>query len=484
MLSALRAMFRNRVMWYLLTRYFTYFIQFVTSIFIAIKLGAYNWGIWGFILLLLNYFQVINFGISNALNVFMVQFKNDAECQNKYIASSIISIGVICIVAFLLVGSYYWGDLIFLEKYEFSKFGYWIVFIAILAYFNNLFMVVYRVKNSLFEVSFYQSIIPLLLAVVLFVASGRKLLYFFLFSYIIGNGLSVVVFLVRGKIAPLFKGLASNYFTDLWKKGLYLFIYNVSFYLILISTRTIISAFYPVETFGQFTFAFTLAHAILLLLEAFSFIIFPKVLARLNDSNPEVVLSVIERLRVNYIGISHGLIYVAMLCFPLFFIFFPQYKESLYVLNFISLTLLMRVNSFGFSSFLMVKNRDKEIAAISLVALLVNIAVAMFLVNWNGMGYEYIIFATMLSYMLYSYLCVSHSLPLLNKRMSFKQKFLLSFPLKTLIPYIIALMVSFTQINLLSVLPLLIYVILNRGDVKEIFVTIKKILYKPEIVNM
>lgn len=484
MRRVLQILFRNRVIWYLLTRYITYFIQFITSIFIAVKLGAYYWGIWGFILLVLNYFQVINFGISNALNVFLVQFKDNRIYQNKYIASSIVSLGIICVVAFFLVCCYYWGDLTCLEKYEFSNYGYWVIIIAIFAYYNNLFMVIYRVKNSLFEISFFQSIIPLLLAIVLLVASGRTLLYLFLCVYIVGNAISTIIFLLRGRITPLFRGMESKFFIDIWRKGFYLFIYNVSFYLILISTRTIISAFYPVETFGQFTFAFTLAHAILLLLEAFSFIIFPKVIDRLNEENPEKVIAVIDKLRVNYIGISHGLIYLAMPCFPLLFMFFPQYQESLYVLNFISLTLLMRVNSFGFSSYLVVKNRDKENARISLFTLIINVSIALFLASWVELSYEYIIFSTMLAYMLYSYLCVSYSVPLLNKGMSIQQKVFLCFPLKIFIPYIVALIVSLAQITTLLILPLFIYVILNKSDIKEMVMTIKRIVYKPNIIDI
>ena len=484
MLRTLKAVLKNRVIWYLLTRYITYFIQFITSIFIAVKLGAYYWGIWGFILLVLNYFQVINFGISNALNVFLVQFKDNRIYQNKYIASSIVSVGTICVIAFFLVGCYYWGNLTCLDKYEFSDYGYWVVIIAILAYYNNLFMVIYRVKNSLFEISFYQSIIPLLLAMILLFGSGRTLLYLFLYSYIVGNAISAIIFLLRGRITPLFKGMESKFFIDIWRKGFYLFIYNVSFYLILISTRTIISAFYSVETFGQFTFAFTLAHAILLLLEAFSFIIFPKVMARLNEENPEKVMAVIDKLRVNYIGISHGLIYLAMPCFPLLFMLFPQYQESLYVLNFISLTLLMRVNSFGFSSYLVVKNRDKEIARISLFTLIVNVGIALFLANWIELGYEYIIFSTMFAYMLYSYFCVSYSIPLLNKRMSIQQKLFLCFPLKTFIPYVVALIVSFAHISALLILPLFIYVILNKNDIKEMVVSVRRLVYKPEMVDV
>ena len=71
------------------------------------------------------------------------------------------------------------------------------------------------------------------------------------------------------------------------KKGLLLFLYNTCFYFIIISVRTIISGNYEVEEFGLFSFSFTLAHAVMLLLESLMFVIFPKMIGKMTGDNKE-----------------------------------------------------------------------------------------------------------------------------------------------------------------------------------------------------
>ena len=69
------------------------------------------------------------------------------------------------------------------------------------------------------------------------------------------------------------------------QKGLYLFLYNSCFYFILISIRTIISVNYTVEEFGYFTFSFTIANAVMLLLDSFNTILFPKTIDLMSSDD-------------------------------------------------------------------------------------------------------------------------------------------------------------------------------------------------------
>ena len=63
---------------------------------------------------------------------------------------------------------------------------------------------------------------------------------------------------------------------ELLNKGYALFFYNTCFYFIMMSLRTIISSDYSPEEFGNFTFAYTLSNAIMLLVEALIFLVSPK----------------------------------------------------------------------------------------------------------------------------------------------------------------------------------------------------------------
>lgn len=119
--------------------------------------------------------------------------------------------------------------------------------------------------------------------------------------------------------------------------------------------------FYTVEEFGYFTFAFTLANAVLLLLEAFSFVILPKVIDRLTSADPQEIKQVIHKLRVNYISLAHGCIYLALLFFPVLLHFVPKYSSTLTGLQLMALAIMLNTNSFGYGSYLMAQNKEKSL---------------------------------------------------------------------------------------------------------------------------
>ena len=95
----------NKVVLYLVTRYMTYAVQFITSIWVAVKLGPFYLGIWGVILLLINYFKLINFGISNSLTVLLVQHKENKKQVDDYVktALGLLSVLGFCIILFGII---------------------------------------------------------------------------------------------------------------------------------------------------------------------------------------------------------------------------------------------------------------------------------------------------------------------------------------------------------------------------------------------
>ena len=274
----------NKVVIYIVTRYLTYFLQFLFSMFIAIKLGPYHFGIWGFILMVLNYISLLNFGITNSVNVLLVHHKKSSIKSNDLVKTSMYLVAGICLVLILFAFYYYIFDIPYFSKYEMKVFFYLVVIIGILTHYNNLFITIFRVKNDVYKISFSQSIIPILCFIVIFIFNKDSLIRVLLYSYIIGNLFSLALFIFDKKMQ--FNGNYKKEDTsELLKKGGFLFIYNTSFYFIMISTKSIISYFFKVEEFGYFTFTYTLANSILLMLNAFSFIILPKMIDALSSKD-------------------------------------------------------------------------------------------------------------------------------------------------------------------------------------------------------
>ena len=270
----LKQVLKNKVFNYVFSRYATYFLQFVNSIFIAIYLGPYYLGIWGFITLIIQYLNQINFGIAHSVTAITSIYKEKKLYVEKVIGTSLtLLIGLSLIVVLLFMANELFNFNLG-AKYNFSKYAPVIAAIGILAYFNTLMSNIFRVYGRLIEIAINQSAFPILMFVSILLFKNEKLLWALIGANFLAFLLSFIIYIKRSPInlKPIFKW---RLIKTIQIKGIYLFIYSASFYFIIISTKSFISAYYSVEEFGYFTFAFTLANVVLLLLQSF-FPHFPK----------------------------------------------------------------------------------------------------------------------------------------------------------------------------------------------------------------
>ena len=286
-----KKIFSNKAILYVISRYATYIIQFINSLFIAIYLGPFYLGIWGFINLVIGYISQLNFGISNSVNVIIsVNKQNDAYVQ-KIIGNGIsMIIGLsFFIMLFFLVSRVM--NLNIGEKYHFNSFIVPVCIIAILTHLNGYFSTIFRVYGKIFAIALNQSLFPVMTLLIIPFFRGENLLWAMVLVNCASFIASFILFFIQRpfSIKPLFEWETVKY---IQKRGWHLFVYNASFYLILLTTRSFISGNYSVNEFGYFTFSYSLANAVLLLLSSISFLIFPKMLNRFalldNERSKEI----------------------------------------------------------------------------------------------------------------------------------------------------------------------------------------------------
>lgn len=112
MFKFLSTILRNKIFLYVGTRYVTYAFQFIASFYIALKLGPVGFGVWSFILLLINFYNIIDFGISNSINILLVQDREVEERSSSHILSSIIitiGLNILVILSFIIIKYAHFG---------------------------------------------------------------------------------------------------------------------------------------------------------------------------------------------------------------------------------------------------------------------------------------------------------------------------------------------------------------------------------------
>lgn len=480
----LKKIFTNKIFIYLVSRYGTYALQFIVSIAIAAKLGPYYLGVYGFINLIINYFAQVSFGVPHSMNVLIVHNKrDDIKCAN-YIANSLWLYAILSAVVMLLYFVVTIFNIKLNENYTIDNYLLLIAIIAILSYFNAILTMVLRVRNKVVRLSIVQSLNVVLDLMVVFLFKGEQLVMALILCNLLANILMMII-CVTSKILPKPREveLDMSVQKEILNKGIYLFMYNSCFYFIIISIRTIVSGNYAVEEFGTFTFSFTMANAVMLLLESLKTILFPKIIDLLSSKNHEQINHTLEVIRSGYISTSHLMIYIALLCFPVLVYFMPKYANAITSMNLIALAVLMHANTFGYSTLLMAQNKEKKAAMISFGALVINVVIGLYFALVLHVEFSYVIIATLLTYLYFSFMCVWKGKTLLGKP-SVKDAIRNFFPIKLLVPYLSAFVLSCLQLECLIWIPLILYLILNLKDLKNMKEMVFKLINNPNIADV
>lgn len=484
----LKAILGNKVLWYMCSRYMTYILQFITTLIIAITLGPESFGIWSFLLLIINFFNIVDFGISNSLSVLLVQDKLNIVNSKKHISSGIFITGIISLLVLVMYFTALILDIPLLAKYNAKNYLPYILIVILISYFNKLFSSVYRVHNKLFGIAFYQSIIPFLLFLLVIILKKGEIA-FLIGAYVLGSILSLLLFLLRGDIV-LSKNISTSNINTVVQKGIWLFLYNSAFYFIIYTMSFGVSLLYTVEEYGKYNFAYTLSNAVVLLIDSFTFIIFPKMIDRLKSTDDIYCKQTIYTIRSNYTTIIHLLIYLALPVFYFFCMIITKYSDVHRALCLSALALIPYSNAFGLNTYLIANNKERVLSLISIGCLILNIVFFNILILVFSIPYDMVFLSIIFSYIIYAIWC---AVPISENITGCCRKKLYSYvmytyPLRQVIPYIVAIGIIFVVFNyhypLLLFLPCFIFILLNKSRIKKLMKVMITIVIKPQVVDL
>ncbi|CUP76032.1 lipopolysaccharide biosynthesis protein [Parabacteroides distasonis] len=468
----------NKVFFYLSSRYATFILQFVVSLLLSARLGPHYLGVWGVYIVIHNYYYRLNLGIPYSSQVMLIQnLKDRNNCNLIYFNSLIVTGFLILIVAVctIILGSV---SVSYFDKYNISWQLYVLAAIACIEHVNYLLISVFRVNNQIYEIAFQQSITVVFQLVVLFFAQGEHLVIVLLFALLVSALSSLFLLLCRNRMSVKGCHVDKTIIKELLNKGYALFFYNTCFYFIMMSLRTIISSDYSPEEFGNFTFAYTLSNAIMLLVEALIFLVSPKMISMYASADLEKIRINMRKIRFNYITLIHLLMYMALVVFPYVKLLFKQYTTISSAFIFVSLILMTQSFNMAFAQCLIARNKEKKAALSSLIALAINLVVGALLSRVFHVEYQYVMLSSVLSMMVFSILLfvyLKEEIGLTWKRDTVSWRLL--------VPYLVFLATTIVGLNV-SQYMIVIFLLLNLKEIKKIGETIFLIFNKPNIVNV
>ena len=475
---------KNPAILYVISRYATYAVQFINSLFIALYLGPYYLGIWGFINLVLSYLAQLNLGIPHSINVIVSVNKDKEEYVQKVIGnglSMIVGLSIIVILFFIIsyISGFRIGD-----RYEFNSYLTPVIIIAVITHFNSLLSNVFRIYGKVFAIALNQSLFPIFTLILILFYRNSELLWAMVIANCFSLIISLLLFIVQTpiKLRPQFDSKLIKY---IQKRGWYLFIYNTSFYLILLITKSYISGNYSVEEFGYFTFSYSLANAILLFLDALSYLVFPKMLHRFANSDNDHIQNILRNVRTTYISTSHVLIHFLIMIFPFIILIFPDYSSASDVFKVNALTIALYTNSFGYQALLIARGGEKKIAVIAFCALLLNFILVPIFINKLNIQFSYVMFATMIVYFIFVLALGKAS----SKELKHSAKFLVvikdAFSFKMIIPIILSIgFIILSADDVYFTIPFIAYIILNYKELTKLKGLGLKMINNPNFINI
>lgn len=350
-------------------RYVGYLLQFVRGLLLANLLGRFSFGVWGFLMLVTQYLSYTSLGLQYAVNVELaVDEPEKRAAHGRLIGVTIRSTWLITAVLLLLSFGWQQSQLPLFEKYQFSNYALLVALIAGLTHINQVYINVYRVYNALARIAAYELLLAALPLLVLLFVQGDSLIMASLWALVVANAVGVCLFAVCPPFAVQ-PGWDWALLRHLLRIGIPLLVYNLSFWLIILAGRTIVSAFYSVEMMGYFTLAYTLANATLLGLRAVAWLIFPSVLAKTHQgiANADV------RRTVHKVNDMYGTavflaVFAAILLSPLVGLLLPEYQPGIRVLIVLLLSQAVLSVTFGYNSVAIARKRQMQVAAIAMMA--------------------------------------------------------------------------------------------------------------------
>lgn len=368
---ALLSSFGRKEFYFTLGRYLVYAFQIAKGFALAYFLGPFFFGIYGYIMLYQQYLVYSNLGVQYALNAELSINSNSEQSVKNRIENSAFSMTVyIVLVLFILSLFVYFFKIEIFPYKDSHKYVFLLLILACLGHFQEIFVNIFRINKNLLPILYSDLFIAIATISVIPFFNGINLIDAVLWSWIISLSFTMFIYKILYKKRIRFD---NSYIKSLFNAGLPLLLFIFNYNLMGLIIRTLISIYYDTTAMGLFSFSNSLTSAIMLSFNSITWLMYPAVISKLSDYD----LKGIE-LEDYLIGFSKKLIFIvfaiicmAIIAMPLLFIFLPKYEPIKGALIILLLNQVVFNAGFAFVSLAIGRKSYYQIAAISLLSVVV-----------------------------------------------------------------------------------------------------------------
>jgi O-antigen/teichoic acid export membrane protein len=484
-----KTFFGNKVVGFLLSKYLAFGFQLINSMLIAKYLGLYFFGIYGLVTLILQYLNYSSFGIYNSYQIIFASEKKMSELDQQKLTGnaffSLLGVSILLIIA--SIPMLFCRSLNVFGKYDFKEFILPIFTIGILVHFNTLYIAIYRLFGKISIMNIYSLILPAFQLVVLLIFKGKELLYSLVFAMLFANFAALLLFVFYSPVkVKLFRYLEMALIVKLFKRGFFLLCYNLSFFGIIITARTMVGFFYSIEDFALFNFSNSISQAIFLLLGSLNFLFYPKLINVISQkADMKEVIEFIEKIRKFYLTLTLLIILFSLLVMPILFIYLPNYKKSLISLQLLMLGQLLIDNSYGYSTLLIQRSKENWLTIIGCFAVLL-VALFSILFHYFKLPFESVSMAVVLAVLFYNFFVIYYGNKITKQFDTFFSLLKYVYKIELFAPVLLYFVLSFfiNENYIIFILTMILYLLLNHKDLKDIIKESFKMLTNGELLKI
>ncbi len=436
----------NKVTIFIALRYAVYFLQFFAMIWSAKQMGPELFSEYSQILLILNTFIILNFGIPNGVTSIVA---NNTSTNMPY--TDVIQSGIILTLISSLALFFFFYFLCYFNVFSInsSKYFFQLSLIIFLNSVNQYFINIKRLSGEYVVIIFNQFSLPFSIILAIMVSKKNELIENIIIFQAVTGIISMIMFVWSHKnMLFLFE---IKLLKKILKVSLNLFVYNTFFYLIFIISRYAVDVSFSKIFFANFSLAFTIVSACVLIFDVVFFVLTPKFIRRNAISHN---FDESERINYEFKVLIHFLLYISMIFVHFSAQYFSDFTEVSRLYQYLILVYAISYLSFGSSEILLSRNEERFLAQTSLLVFCFHALCIVVIIVFN-LSFNYFIYNLWLTLFLF-FMAITSKVNRLNKNSKKTIGEIIHKNINLLIPLILMLVVVTFNFNIIWVLLIII----------------------------